>query len=113
MSPLRTDWLLCPSQCADGESNKIVSDKKKAVRAWMFNTYRVRNHFVPNPVNSKSIRLKKNFKKLKSKNQNIEKVRTNEKICMVQYWELPADWSISVSLNQQTIVLCLILLSKK
>ena len=79
----------------------------------MFNTYRVRNHFVPNPVNSKSIRLKKNLEKLKSKNHNIEKVRTNEKICMVQYWELPADWSISVSLNQQTIVLCLILLSKK
>ena len=101
------------AQCADGESNKIVYDKKKAVRAWLFNTYWVRNHFVPNPVNSKSIRLKKNLEKLKSKNHNIEKVRTNEKICMVQYWELPADWSISVSLNQQTIVLCLILLSKK
>ena len=39
----------------------------------MFNTYRVRNHFIPNPINSKLIRLKKNFKKIKSKNQNIEK----------------------------------------
>ena len=112
-SLVREQDVLTTAQCADGESNKIVSDKKKAVRAWMFNTYRVRNHFVPNPVNSKSIRLKKNLEKLKSKNHNIEKVRTNEKICMVQYWELPADWSISVSLNQQTIVLCLILLSKK
>ena len=108
-------WKLYTSiaQCADGESNKIVSEKKTAITAWMFNTYRVRNHLVPNPVKSKSIRLKKNLEKLKSKNHNIEKVRTNEKICMVQYWELPADWSISVSLNQQTIVLCLILLSKK
>ena len=64
-------------------------------------------------LTEKSFRLKDNFKRLKSKNQNVEKVRTNEKIWMVQYWELPADWSISVSLNQQTIVLCLILLPKK
>ena len=56
------------TQCADGESNKIVYDKKKTVTEWMFNTYGIRNYFVPNPVNSKLIRLKKNFKKLKSKN---------------------------------------------
>ena len=43
---------------ADGESNKIVYDKKKTVTAWMFNTYTVRNHFVPNPTNSKLKRLK-------------------------------------------------------
>ena len=45
-------------QYADGESNKIVYDKKKTVTAWMFNTYTVRNHFVPNPTNSKLKRLK-------------------------------------------------------
>ena len=50
------------SQCAYGESNKIVSEKKTTVTAWMFNTYRVRNHFVPNPTNSKLIRLKKSSK---------------------------------------------------
>ena len=56
----------------------------------MFNTYRVRNHFVPNPVNSKLIRLKKNFKKLKSKNQNIEKARKNEKFawCSTENFQL-------------------------
>ena len=47
------------TQCTDGESNKIVSEKKTTVTAWMFNTYWVRNHFVSNPTNSKSIRLKK------------------------------------------------------
>ena len=51
------------TQCADGESNKIVYDKKKTVLAWMFKTYTVRNHFVPNPTNSKLIRLKKKSKK--------------------------------------------------
>ena len=45
------------TQCADGESNKIVLDKKKTVRAPKFNTYRVRNHFVPNPTNPKLKRL--------------------------------------------------------
>ena len=46
------------AQYANGESNKIVYDKNKTVTAWMFNTYPVRNHFVPNPINSKSKRLK-------------------------------------------------------
>ena len=46
-------------QSADGESNKIVSDKKKTDTAWMFDTYRVRNHLVPNPINPKLKRLKK------------------------------------------------------
>ena len=73
------------TQCANVESNKTISEKKTTVTASMFNTYRVRNHFVPNPANSKSVRVKKNLNKLKSKNQNVEKVRTNEKICMVQY----------------------------
>ena len=45
------------SQSADGESNKIVSDKKKTVTVWMFNTNRFRNHFVPNPTNPKLKRL--------------------------------------------------------
>ena len=40
-------------QCADGESNEIVSNKKKTVTVWMFDTFRVRNHLVPNPINSK------------------------------------------------------------
>ena len=48
------------TQCTDGESNKIVLEKKTAVTAWMSNTYRVRNHFVLNPVNPKLVRLKKN-----------------------------------------------------
>ena len=29
------------SQYADGESNKIVYDKKKTVTVWMFNTYTI------------------------------------------------------------------------
>ena len=45
------------TQCADGESNKIVWDKKETATAWIFNTYRVRNHFVPNPTNPKLKRL--------------------------------------------------------
>ena len=40
-------------ECADGESNKIVSDKKETVTAWMYDTYRVSNHFVPNPTHCK------------------------------------------------------------
>ena len=63
-----SDRACSSTQCADGESNKIVYDKKKTVTEWTFNTYWIRNYFVPNPVNSKLIRLKKNFKKLKSKN---------------------------------------------
>ena len=51
------------AQYADGESNKIVLDKKKTVRASKYNTYRVRNHFAPNPRNPKLIRLKK-FQKI-------------------------------------------------
>ena len=50
------------SQCANVESNKTISEKKTTVTASMFNTYRVRNHFVPNPTNSKFIRLKKSSK---------------------------------------------------
>ena len=46
------------SQCANVESNKTISEKKTTVTASMFNTYRVRNHFVPNPTNSKLVRLK-------------------------------------------------------
>ena len=39
----------------------------------MFKTYRVRNHFVSNPVNLKSIRLKKNFEKLKKQKSERRK----------------------------------------
>ena len=46
------------SQGADGESNKIVLDKKKTVTVWILNTYQVRNHFVSNPTNPKLKRLK-------------------------------------------------------
>ena len=67
------------SQGAEAKSNKIVLDKKKTVPAWMFNTYQVRNHFVPNPTNSKLIRLKKDSKNNFLLELNIEKVRTNEK----------------------------------
>ena len=58
LKPLKLGECVLP-QCADGESNKIVLEKKTTVTVWMFNTYRVRNHFVSNPTNSKSIRLKK------------------------------------------------------
>ena len=71
------------SQSADGESNKIVSDKKKTVTAWMFDTYRVRNHLVPNRVNSKLIRLKVISKNRKHKKVEHRKSRTNEKILIV------------------------------
>ena len=101
------------SQCANGESNKIVLDKKKTVTAWIFNTYRVRNHFVPNPINSKLIKLNKNFKKIKKQKSEHRQSQKKWEICMVQYWELPADWSISASLSQLTTVLCSIILSKK
>ena len=51
---------------------------------------RVKNHFVSNPINSKLIRLKKNFKKLKSKNQNTENARKNEKFawCSTENFQL-------------------------
>ena len=32
-------WTCQKSQYADGESNKIALDKKKAVTEWKFNTY--------------------------------------------------------------------------
>ena len=54
--------VLTTSQCAYVESDKTISEKKTTVTASMFNTYRVRNHFVPNPTNSKFIRLKKSSK---------------------------------------------------
>ena len=63
------------SQCADGESNKIVSDKKKLLG----HEYLTPIESGINPINSKLIRIKKNFKKLKRKNQNIENARKNEK----------------------------------
>ena len=46
------------SQYADGKSNEIIYDKKKTVTVWKYNTYRVRNHLVPNPTNSKLKRLR-------------------------------------------------------
>ena len=67
------------SQCADGDTNKFVEDLEKAVTAWQFDTYRVRNHLVPNPTNSKLIRLKKDSKNIFLLKLNKEKVRTNEK----------------------------------
>ena len=48
-----------PSQHGHDESNKIVEDMEKTIAASLFDTYRVRNHLVPNPTNSKLIRLKK------------------------------------------------------
>ena len=48
-------------QCADGESNEIVSEKTKTVVAWKNNTFGVKNHLVPNPTRSKlkSLRIEK------------------------------------------------------
>ena len=40
-------------------TGKIVLEKKTTVTVWMFNTYQVRNHFIPNPTNPKLKRLKK------------------------------------------------------
>ena len=51
------------TQCAYGEFDKIVVDKKKTVAARKYNTNEVRNHLVPNPTNSKLIELKK-FQKI-------------------------------------------------
>ena len=80
------------SQGAEGEFNKIVLDKKKTVPAWMFNTYRFRNHFVSNPLNSELIRLKKRFKNNFLLKLNVEKVRTNEKSlwCGTESFQLTA-----------------------
>ena len=47
------------TQHGHDESNKIVEDMEKTIAASLFDTYRVRNHLVPNPTNSKLIRLKK------------------------------------------------------
>ena len=71
------------AQCANVESNKTISEKKTTVTASMFNTYRVRNHFVPNPTNSKFIRLKKSSKNNFLLQKNKENARKNEKNCMV------------------------------
>ena len=67
------------AQCADGESKKVAHIKKKTVTSWKFNTYWVRNHFVPNPTNPKLIRLKKDSKNNFLLKLNVEKFRTNEK----------------------------------
>ena len=67
-TPTMVEWAILAwvagkqTQCANVESNKTISEKKTTVTASMFNTYRVRNHFVPNPTNSKFIRLKKSSK---------------------------------------------------
>ena len=37
------------------------------------------NHFIPNPTNSKFIRLKNDSKNIFLLEQNLEKVRTNKK----------------------------------
>ena len=62
------DFIFSWTQSADGESNKILSDKKKTVTARMFDTYVVRNHYVANPVNTKLIRLKEISKNRKLRN---------------------------------------------
>ena len=93
------------TQCADGESNKIVLDKKKTVTAWKFNTYRVRNHFIPNPTNPKLIRLKKNSKNNFLLQQNIENARTNEKIlwCITENFQLTAASQLVSLSNNSTL----------
>ena len=93
------------SQYADGESNKIVLDKKKTVTAWKFNTYRVRNHFIPNPTNPKLIRLKKNSKNNFLLQQNIENARTNEKIlwCITENFQLTAASQLVSLSNNSTL----------
>ena len=53
-----TRYAEAGTQCADGKSNKIVSDKKTIVRARKYNVYRVRYHFRQNPTNSKLKRLR-------------------------------------------------------
>ena len=49
----------------------------------MFDTYRISNHLVPNPVNSKLIRLKEISKNRKHKKIEYRKSRTNEKILKI------------------------------
>ena len=51
--------FLSPTQHGHGESNELEKDMEKTVTAWKFDPYRVRNHLVPNPINSKLIRLRK------------------------------------------------------
>ena len=52
-------WFESNTQLGHDESNKIVEDMEKTIAASLFDTYRVRSHLVPNPTNSKLIRLKK------------------------------------------------------
>ena len=100
-----TAYLINKSQCADGEFNKIVYNKKKIVTAWKFNTYWVRNHFVPNPINSKFIRLKKFSKNIFLLQQNIEKVRTNKKNlwCSTENFNLTAASQLVSWSNTSTL----------
>ena len=67
-------------QSAGGESNKVVSDKKKIVTAWIFDTYRVKNHLVLNPVNSKLITFQEVSKNRKQKKIEHRKSQINEKM---------------------------------
>ena len=94
-----------PTQCADGKFNKIVYNKKKIVTAWKFNTYWVKNHFVPNPINSKFIRLKKFSKNIFLLQQNIEKVRTNKKNlwCSTENFNLTAASQLVSWSNNSTL----------
>ena len=98
-------WNFTAPQCADGESNRIVSDKEKIVTIWMFNTYWVRNHFVPNPINSKFIRLKKFSKNIFLLQQNIQKVRTNKKnlCCSTEIFNLTAASQLVSWTNSSTL----------
>ena len=93
------------AECTDGEFNKIVYNKKKTVTAWKHDTYRVRNHFVTNPTNSKFIRLKNNSKNIFLLQQNLEKVRTNKKNlwCSTENFNLTAASQLVSWSNTSTL----------
>ena len=96
----------CPNtQCVGGEFNKTVYNKKKTVTAWKYNTYWVRNHFVPNPTNSKFIRLKNDSKNIFLLQQNLEKVRTNKKNlwCSTENFNLTAASQLVSWSNNSTL----------
>ena len=93
------------TQYAEGEFKKLSITRKKTVTTWKYNTYWVRNHFVPNPINSKFIRLKKFSKNIFLLQQNIEKVRTNKKNlwCSTEIFNLTAASQLVSWSNTSTL----------
>ena len=105
-SRLFSDWNTnyYPQRASD-EFDEIVYNKKKTVTAWKYNTYRVRNHFIPNPTNSKFIWLKNNSKNIFLLQQNLEKVRTNKKNlwCSTENFNLTAASQLVSWSNNSTL----------